>query len=212
MVRAVLDSVRQLPRLRLSSLDPAAVDDDLFALLADEPRLMPHLHLSLQAMDDLVLKRMKRRHDRARAFDVVARARAARPDVVLGADLIAGFPTETDAMFETTLRSVDALGLTWLHVFPYSARAGTPAARMPQVPGPVRRERAARLRAAGAAARARFLAGRVGTCAEVLVETKGSGRCPWYAPVTLSAPAEPGSLLPVRIHAADTERLFAEVR
>jgi threonylcarbamoyladenosine tRNA methylthiotransferase MtaB len=212
MVRAVLENVRELPRLRLSSLDPATVDDDLFALLADEPRLMPHLHLSLQAMDDLVLKRMKRRHDPARAFDVVARARAARPDVVFGADLIAGFPTETDAMFEATLRSVDALGLTWLHVFPYSARAGTPAARMPQVPGPVRRERAARLRAVGDAARARFLAGRVGTCAEVLVETKGSGRCPWYAPVALRPEAEPGSLLPVRIHAADAERLFAEVQ
>lgn len=212
MVRAVLRTVSGLPRLRLSSLDPAAVDDNLLALLGDEPRLMPHLHLSLQAMDDLVLKRMKRRHDPARAFDIVARARAARADVVLGADLIAGFPTETDAMFETTLRSVDALGLTWLHVFPYSARADTPASRMPQVPGPVRRERAARLRAAGDAARARFLASRVGSCTEVLVEAPGSGRCPWYAPVSLSVEAEPGSLLPVRIHAADTERLFAEVR
>lgn len=210
LARAVLAEVPELARLRLSSLDPAAIDDDLFSILEDEPRLMPHLHLSLQAMDDLVLKRMKRRHDRARAFDVAARARAVRPDVVLGADLIAGFPTETEAMFETTLASVDALGLTWLHVFPFSARAGTPAARMPQVAGPLRRERAARLRAAGDAARTRFLAGRVGAMTEVLVETAGVARCPSYAPVAVGNDAEPGSLLRVRIRAADTERLYAE--
>ncbi|MBK8209345.1 MAG: tRNA (N(6)-L-threonylcarbamoyladenosine(37)-C(2))-methylthiotransferase MtaB [Rhodospirillales bacterium] len=210
LARAVLAEVPELARLRLSSLDPAAVDNDLFSVLADEPRLMPHLHLSLQAMDDLVLKRMKRRHDRARAFDVATRARAVRPDVVLGADLIAGFPTESEAMFEVTLDSVEALGLTWLHVFPFSARAGTPAARMPQVPGPLRRERAARLRVAGDAARSRFLAGRVGETTDVLVETPGVARCPRYAPVAVSDDAEPGSLLRVRIRAADTERLYAE--
>ena len=210
LVRSVLTEVPELPRLQLSSLDPAALDDDLFDVLADEQRLMPHLHLSLQAMDDLVLKRMKRRHDRARVFEVAARARAARPDIVLGADLIAGFPTETESMFETTLQSVDALGLTWLHVFPFSARAGTPAARMPQIPGPLRRERAARLRAAGNAARARFLVGRVGLRTEVLVEMPAVGRCPWYAPVAVAAGAEPGTVLSVRIHAADSERLYAE--
>ncbi|HYN37666.1 MAG TPA: tRNA (N(6)-L-threonylcarbamoyladenosine(37)-C(2))-methylthiotransferase MtaB, partial [Rhodospirillales bacterium] len=127
LATAVLAEVPELPRLRLSSLDPAVIDDDLIRLLADEPRLMPHLHLSLQALDDLILKRMKRRHDRTQAFAVAARARAARPDLVLGADLIAGFPTETAAMFATTLRAVEDLGLTWLHVFPFSPRAGTPA-------------------------------------------------------------------------------------
>jgi len=211
LAATILAEVTDLPRLRLSSLDPAAMDDALFRLLAEEPRLMPHLHLSLQAIDDMVLKRMKRRHDRARTFEVVARARAARPDVVFGADLIAGFPTETEAMFANTLEAVDTLGLTWLHVFPYSARQGTPAARMPQVPGPERRERAARLRAAGDAARARFLAGCVGTETEVLVEAPGTGRCPRYAPVAISPEAEPASLLSVRIRAADHERLYAEI-
>ncbi len=171
---------------------------------------MPHLHLSLQAMDDLVLKRMKRRHGRADAFAVAARARAARPDIVFGADLIAGFPTESEAMFANTLDAVEELGLTYLHVFPYSPRPGTPAARMPQVPGAVRRERAARLRAAGVRARARYFAGRVGTTAEVLVEQPHTGRCPWYASVSLGFAAEPGTLVSVRINAACDERLYAE--
>ncbi|MFO1113763.1 MAG: tRNA (N(6)-L-threonylcarbamoyladenosine(37)-C(2))-methylthiotransferase MtaB [Rhodospirillales bacterium] len=202
LATAVLAEVPELPRLRLSSLDPAAIDDALFALLAREPRLMPHLHLSLQALDDLVLKRMKRRHDRAQAFAVAVRARAARPDVVLGADLIAGFPTETEAMFGATCAAVEALGLTWLHVFPFSPRTGTPAARMPQVPGPVRRERAARLRALGDAARSRFLASRVGMTLDVLVEAPGAGRCPGYAPVVIAEGAEPGSVVQVQISAA----------
>ena len=207
----VLAAVPELPRLRLSSLDPAAIDERLFRVMADEPRLMPHLHLSLQAMDDLLLKRMKRRHDRAGALAATARARAARPDVVFGADLIAGFPTESEAMFANTLAAIEELGLTYLHVFPYSPRPGTPAARMPQVPGPVRRERAARLRAAGVGARARYFAGRVGTIAEVLVEKAHTGRCPWYAPVALDFAVEPGTLVRVRIHAADDERLYAEM-
>ena len=211
LAASILREVPELPRLRLSSLDPAAIDEALFHLLAAEPRLMPHLHLSLQAMDNLVLKRMKRRHDRAQAFDVVARARAARPDVVFGADLIAGFPTESEAMFETTRAAVADLGLTWLHVFPFSPRQGTPAARMPQIPMPVRRERAARLRAAGDAARSQFLASRLGMRVEVLVEAPGAGRCPWYAPVAMPQGAEPGSLLPVQIRAADSERLYAEI-
>lgn len=206
----VLSAVPELPRLRLSTLDPAAVDDGVMALLESEPRLMPHLHLSLQAMDDLVLKRMKRRHSRAQAAAVAARARQARPDVVLGADLIAGFPTESEAMFANTLAAVDELGLTWLHVFPFSPRPGTPAARMPQVAKPVRQERAARLRAAGDRARARFLAGRVGAWTEVLVEDETTGRCPHYAPVVLGFAAEPGDVVPVRISRADGERLYAE--
>jgi threonylcarbamoyladenosine tRNA methylthiotransferase MtaB len=210
LLAETLASVPELSRLRLSTLDPAAIDELLFRVLAEEPRLMPHLHLSLQAMDDLVLKRMKRRHARADALAVAARARAARPDVVFGADLIAGFPTESEAMFANTLDAVEELGLTYLHVFPYSPRPGTPAPRMPQVSGPVRQERAARLRAAGLRARARYFASRIGTTAEVLVERPNSGRCAWYAPVSLGFAAEPGTLMPVRINAADDERLYAE--
>src|SRR5690606_16333137 len=160
--RRLLALVPELPRLRLSSVDPVELDEDLFRLLAEEPRLMPHLHLSIQAGDDMILKRMKRRHLRADVLRTVERARRARPSVVFGADLIAGFPTESDAAFENTLALVDEAGLTWLHVFPYSERSGTPAARMPQVAKPLRKERAARLRAAGEAAVRRFLAGQVG--------------------------------------------------
>ena len=210
LVGAILREVPELPRLRLSSLDPAAMDEALFELLAVEPRLMPHLHLSLQAMDDMVLKRMKRRHSRAQALDVAARARAARPDVVFGADLIAGFPTESETMFANTLEAIEEFGLTYLHVFPFSPRPGTPAARMPQVPGPVRQERAARLRVAGERARARFFAGCVGERVEVLVEQERIGRCPWYAPVALDFAGTPGSLVPVRLVAADADRLYGE--
>jgi threonylcarbamoyladenosine tRNA methylthiotransferase MtaB len=213
LVQAILTQVPELPRLRLSTLDPAAIDEALLQTLADDPRLMPHLHLSLQAMDDLILKRMRRRHSRANALAIAARARTARPDVVFGADLIAGFPTESEAIFLNTLNAVEEMGLTYLHVFPYSPRPNTPAARMPQVPGPARRERAARLRAAGHRARTRFFADRVGTTTEVLVESAAVGRCPWYAPVSLEAAvgAEPGTLVPVRINAADEERLYAEM-
>ncbi|MGZ8348297.1 MAG: tRNA (N(6)-L-threonylcarbamoyladenosine(37)-C(2))-methylthiotransferase MtaB [Allosphingosinicella sp.] len=214
LVQAILAHVPELSRLRLSTLDPAAIDERLFRVLAEEPRLMPHLHLSLQAMDDLILKRMKRRHSRADALAIADRARSARPDVVFGADLIAGFPTESEAMFLNTLNAVEEIGLTYLHVFPYSPRPNTPAARMPQVPATARRQRAARLRMAGTRARHRFFAGRVGASTEVLVEGEAVGRCPWYAPVSLGASiaggAEPGTLAPVRINAADEERLYAE--
>jgi len=209
MVRRVLAAVPELPRLRLSSLDPAEVDDDLLRLIADEPRLMPHLHLSLQAGDDLVLKRMKRRHDRAQALEFVARARAARRDVVFGADLIAGFPTEDEAMFGRTLDLVAEAGLTYLYVFPFSPRAGTPAARMPQVPRAVRKDRAARLRAAGDAARAEFFRSRIGTSAEVLVEQDDRGHTEHFAPTRLTTDVAPGTLVPVRIVAADADGLTA---
>jgi threonylcarbamoyladenosine tRNA methylthiotransferase MtaB len=175
--------------------------------MAEEPRLMPHVHLSLQAADDTVLKRMKRRHSRAQAMAVVERFRQARSDVVFGADLIAGFPTETDAMFANTLSAVDDMDLTYLHVFPFSARPETPAARMPQVPGPLRRERAARLRHAGERARRRFFEARVGTTAEVLVEEGRNGRCPHYAPVRLDFAAPPGSLVPIRFTGAAADHL-----
>ncbi len=203
MVERVLAAVPELKRLRLSTLDPAAIDDDLFRLFAAEERLMPHLHLSLQAMDDTVLKRMKRRHGRDDAFGAVARARKARPDAVFGADLIAGFPTETDAMFENTLSAVKDLGLAHLHVFPYSPRPGTPAARMPEVPGDVRKARAARLRAAGDDGLRRFLNGCTGTTAQVLVEKGGDGLSrgmsrglsQHYASVRLDFQAPPGALV-----------------
>lgn len=199
LARLILDRVPDLPRLRLTSLDPAAVDADVFRLLAEEPRFMPHLHLSLQACDDLILKRMKRRHTRADAAAAVARARTARPDVSLGADLIAGFPTEDETMFANTLTAIGEFGLQFLHVFPFSAREGTPAARMPQVPQAVRKERAARLRQAGEAVRAGWLAGRIGQVVEVLVEEEGVGRCPWYAPVRLPPGPPAGSLARARL-------------
>lgn len=199
LVRRLLEAVPDLKRLRLSSLDPAVMDEALFAALAEEERLMPHVHLSVQALDDMVLKRMKRRHSRAGALAFMARARAARPDVAFGADLIAGFPTETDAMFENTLAGVDEAGLTYLHVFPYSARADTPGARMPQVPAPIRKARATRLRAAGDRALARFLAAQVGREADVLVESEGRGHSAHYAPVRLAFAAPGGALVRARI-------------
>jgi threonylcarbamoyladenosine tRNA methylthiotransferase MtaB len=211
MVRRLLAQVPELPRLRLSSLDPVEIDDDLWRLIAEEPRLMPHLHLSLQAGDDLILKRMKRRHSRADAVALCARARALRPDIAFGADLIAGFPTESEAMFANTLRLVDDCGLTFLHVFPYSERPGTPAARMPAVPVPVRKDRAARLRAAGEAAAAGFMAGLVGRAASVLAETGGQGRTEHFAPVRLAGEAEPGRIVRVRLTGVADGRLLGEI-
>ena len=202
LVRTVLARVPALKRLRLGSLDPGRIDDELFHSLADEPRLMPHLHLSAQAGDDMVLKRMRRRHDRAGLDAWCARALRARPDVAFGADLIAGFPTETEAMFARTLGLVDEIGFTYLHVFPYSPRPGTPAARMPEVPLPERRARARLLREAGRAALARFLAGRVGGDEEILVEAGRRGRTAHYAPVRLGFAVEPGAIVRARAVAA----------
>jgi threonylcarbamoyladenosine tRNA methylthiotransferase MtaB len=179
----LLAEVPELPRLRLSSLDPSEIDDELWALFAEEPRLMPHLHLSLQAGDDLILKRMKRRHGRAQAIDTVRRARALRPEVAIGADLIAGFPTEDGAMFQNSLDLVAECGIAFLHVFPYSPRPGTPAARMPAVAPEIVRERAARLRSAGAAALSAELQSRIGTMGEVLIEKPGTGRADFFAAV-----------------------------
>ncbi len=196
LCRRLLALVPDLPRLRLSSIDPVEVDDDLLRLVADEPRLMPHFHLSMQAGDDLILKRMKRRHLRGDAIDLCARIRALRPDVVFGADLIAGFPTETEDMFQRSLDIVDECGLTHLHVFPYSARPGTPAARMPQVPGDVRKDRAQRLRAHGATALGAFLDSRIGASADVLVEREGRGLSEHYTEVLLpDSSAAPGEIV-----------------
>lgn len=208
LVRTVLARVPNLARLRLSTVDPAAIDDAVFAALAEDERMMPHLHLSLQAADDMVLKRMKRRHNRRKAAEVVERARAARPGILFGADLIAGFPTETDAMFANTMAAVREFGLTYLHVFPFSPRAGTPAARMPQVPVTIRKERAAALREAGARARRHQFEARIGTTTTILVETEHAGRCPDYAPVKLSFGAAPGQLIRVRIAGAADDYLM----
>ena len=199
MVRRLLAAVPELQRLRLSSLDPAEIDAELWRLLAEEERLMPHLHLSLQAGDDLVLKRMKRRHCRGEAITVAKRARALRPEVALGADLIAGFPTETEEMFGNTLNLIGECGLAFVHVFPYSVRPGTPAARMPQLPDAVIKERAARLRAAGQAALAAALCDRIGTETEVLVERTGIGRAAFYALVSFTDPEPIGSVRRMRL-------------
>jgi threonylcarbamoyladenosine tRNA methylthiotransferase MtaB len=194
MVRRLLALIPELPRLRLSSLDPAEIDAELWRLLAEEVRLMPHLHLSLQAGNDLILKRMRRRHSRADAIAVAVRARALRPEVVFGADLIAGFPTESEEMFGHTLDLIGECGLAFVHVFPFSARAGTAAARMPQLQGAVIKERAARLRSAGRAVLAAELSARVGTETDVLIEGAGKGRAAFYAPVTFTGSETVGAV------------------
>jgi threonylcarbamoyladenosine tRNA methylthiotransferase MtaB len=209
IVRRLLALLPELPRLRLSSLDPCEIDDDLWRLIAEEPRLMPHLHLSIQAGSDLILKRMKRRHLRADVLAVARRARDLRPGIAFGADLIAGFPTETEAAFAETLALVEEADLTMLHVFPYSERAGTPAARMPAVPKAVRRERAGRLREAGAAAAARFDATRLGRPVRVLAETETRGHCEHFRPVRLAAPAVPGAIVTATVTGADSHGLLA---
>ena len=211
-VRRLLQAVPELPRLRLSSIDPVEIDPALETLFAEEPRLMPHLHLSVQAGDDLVLKRMKRRHGRADVLALCQRLRALRPSIAFGADLIAGFPTETQAMFENTRRLVEEAGLVWLHVFPYSPRPGTPAARMPQVPGPERRARAAALRAAAEGPRRRFLEGRIGGESRVLLEKPDSGRDECFAEVAFDRPTgAPGDVVRARVTGATGERLIGTV-
>ncbi|MFQ5533676.1 MAG: tRNA (N(6)-L-threonylcarbamoyladenosine(37)-C(2))-methylthiotransferase MtaB [Sphingomonadales bacterium] len=207
----ILDGVPGLSRLRLSSLDPVDIDDRLLELIAGERRVMPHLHLSAQAGDDMVLKRMKRRHLRADLVSLCGTLRARRPDIVFGADLIAGFPTESEAMFQNTLALVEDCGLTFLHVFPYSARPGTPAARMPQLPVPVRKERAARLRGAGAEALARFLDFQIGRTVEVLVEKCEQGRAfghsEQFAPVWIEQPVSAHTTIEARVTGVQGQQL-----
>ncbi|MEN2989281.1 tRNA (N(6)-L-threonylcarbamoyladenosine(37)-C(2))-methylthiotransferase MtaB [Tistrella sp. BH-R2-4] len=214
LVRRVLRLVPDLARLRLSSIDSAEIDPELMQALAEEPRLMPHLHLSLQAGDDMILKRMKRRHSRAQAVAFADAVRRIRPDAVFGADLIAGFPTETDAMFENSLTLIDDMGLVHLHVFPYSARNGTPAARMPQVPVAIRRDRARLLREAGARGLARWLDGQIGRDLPVLIETPATARSEGFALVRLNRPVDPalaGSITTIRVTGADTETLAGDI-
>ncbi len=199
LVRRVLKLVPDLARLRISSIDSIEADPALMEAIATEPRLMPHLHLSLQAGDDMILKRMKRRHLRDDAIRFCEEARALRPDMAFGADIIAGFPTETEAMFENSLRLVGDCGLTWLHVFPYSPRQGTPAARMPQVNGAVIRDRAARLRAAGNRARDAFLDRQQGRVVNVLTEAARMGRSETFAEVVFETDQHEGALISARI-------------
>ncbi|MDO5620832.1 MAG: tRNA (N(6)-L-threonylcarbamoyladenosine(37)-C(2))-methylthiotransferase MtaB [Paracoccus sp. (in: a-proteobacteria)] len=209
LVMRILRLVPDLPRLRISSIDSIEADENLMLAIATEPRLMPHLHLSLQAGDDMILKRMKRRHLRDDAIRFCNEARRLRPDIVFGADIIAGFPTETEAMFENSVRLVDDCGLTFLHVFPFSARKGTPAARMPRVPGPAIKDRAARLRAAGDAALAAHLAAQVGVTHRVLTEGPRLGRTEQFTEVSFDRDMPEGALLDVRILGHDGQRLRA---
>jgi threonylcarbamoyladenosine tRNA methylthiotransferase MtaB len=209
LVKAILKHVPELERLRLSSVDSIEADADLIDAFAQEARLMPHLHLSLQAGDDLILKRMKRRHSRNDAIALCARLRALRPDIVFGADIIAGFPTETESMFQRSLDLVEECGLVHLHVFPFSPRPGTPAARMPQVEPSIAKERARRLREKGASTLARHLDGEIGTKRRVLVESDNAGRTEQFLPVQLARPAEPGAILEVAIAGHDGRRLLA---
>jgi threonylcarbamoyladenosine tRNA methylthiotransferase MtaB len=209
LVRKILKEVPQLQRLRLSSIDSVEADADLLDAVANEPRLMPHLHLSLQAGDNLVLKRMKRRHRRSDAIQFCNDMRHLRPDVVFGADIIAGFPTETEEMFARSLDLVDECGLTFLHVFPFSPRPGTPAARMPQVAPQVIKERAARLRERGVAALRRHLDGEVGHRRRVLAETHALGRTEQFTQVALRGLAEPGRILDIEIAGHDGRQLIA---
>jgi threonylcarbamoyladenosine tRNA methylthiotransferase MtaB len=207
----MLALVPGLERLRLSSLDPVEIDETLWRLIGEEQRLMPHLHLSVQAGDDMILKRMKRRHLRADALAACRRARDLRPGIALGADMIAGFPTEDEAMFARSVAFVEEAALDYLHVFPYSARPGTPAARMPQLPGNIVKEHAAKLREAGAAATARAFAARIGTVAQVLVEKAGFGHSEHYAPVRFTGAAKIGSIAAVQIAGAARDALSGAI-
>ena len=209
LVKRILRDVPELVRLRLSSIDSVEADSDLLDALANERRLMPHLHLSLQSGDDLILKRMKRRHARRDAISFCERVRRLRPDVVFGADIIAGFPTETEAMFAHSLDLVDECGLTQLHVFPFSLRPGTPAARMPQVDRAIVKDRARRLRTKGEMALAAYLDGEIGARRRVLVESRALGHTEQFMPVRLAASVEPGVILDLAIKAHDGRQLLA---
>ncbi len=199
LVLRILKLVPDLPRLRISSIDSVEADPALMQAIATEPRLMPHLHLSLQAGDNLILKRMKRRHSRDDAIAFCEEARRLRPAMTFGADIIAGFPTETEEMFQRSLSLVDDCGLTWLHVFPYSPRNGTPAARMPQVPGAAIKSRAARLRAAGDAAAQRHLTAQIGQTHRVLLENPRMGRTEQFTEVTFATDQPEGAIITARI-------------
>jgi threonylcarbamoyladenosine tRNA methylthiotransferase MtaB len=203
LVGRILKLVPELPRLRISSIDAAEIDADLLRCLKEEERLAPYLHLSLQHGDDMILKRMKRRHLRADALKLVADVRAARPDIALGADLIAGFPTESDEAFDNLLSLVEDAGLAFVHAFPFSPRPGTPAARMPQLQRPLIKERAARLRAVGEAALIRHLEAQVGRTVAALVEKEGVARAPDFTEIRVEGPASVGEIVAIRLTGHD---------
>ncbi len=208
LVKTILKEVPDLPRLRLSSIDSIEADEDLMDALANEKRLMPHLHLSLQSGDNMILKRMKRRHLRENSIEFCENVRRIRPDIVFGADIIAGFPTETDEMFENSIRIVEECGLTHLHVFPFSPREGTPAARMPLVNRRIVKARAARLRAAGDAAYTGHLHGLVGTRQKILIEREGLGRTEGFTLVGIHG-GTPGQIIERMINGHDSDKLLA---
>jgi len=212
LVQRILKLVPDLPRLRISSIDSIEADPALVEAIKFAPRLMPHLHLSLQAGDNMILKRMKRRHAREDAIEFCADMRAARPEIVFGADIIAGFPTETDAMFENSLKLVVDCGLTWLHVFPFSAREGTPAARIPPVDGRIVKARAAQLRALGDVRVADYLAEQVGRTAQVLIETPNMGRTEGFAEVAFNSPQPVGQIVTARLESGLTGKLSGVAR
>jgi threonylcarbamoyladenosine tRNA methylthiotransferase MtaB len=209
LVQAILRHVPHLPRLRISSIDSIEADDALYDAIASDRRLMPHLHLSLQSGDDLILKRMKRRHLRSDTLEFVTRVRTLRPDMAFGADIIAGFPTETEAMFESSLSIVSEAQLTYLHVFPYSPRLGTPAARMPQVPRAVAKARAAKLRAEGGVQYNKLCESRIGTVESVLVERNGMGRTEQFVPIAVPGHAA-GELIAARVTGVNDSGLVGE--
>jgi threonylcarbamoyladenosine tRNA methylthiotransferase MtaB len=209
LVKALLRDLPELPRLRLSSIDAVEVDDDLRDAIATEPRLMPHLHLSLQAGDDLILKRMKRRHSREDAVAFCSQMRELRPEIAFGADLIAGFPTEDEAMFQRSLDLIGECDLAFVHVFPYSPRPGTPAARMPQLSGTVVSERAARLRETAACAHRRHLEARIGRPLSVLTERGNTGRAEDFTLVRFGRDVKAGEIVPVSARSADEKALIS---
>ena len=208
MIRRVLALVPELKRLRLSSLDPVEIDEDLWRLIAEEPRLMPHLHLSAQSGDDMILKRMKRRHLRQDMLDLCSKARNLRPEIEFGADIITGFPTETEEMFQNTLDIVEQCDLTYLHVFPYSEREGTPAAKMPPVDPAVRKERAKRLRHLGDKQLQKLLKRYVNKTVDIVVEKDNFGRSESFAPVVLEQDMQPGQLARVKLDAINGDKLL----
>ena len=211
LVRRVLKLVPELPRLRLSSIDPAEVDEVLFEMLTTDQRMSPYLHLSLQSGDDMILKRMKRRHSRQDVIDLCQRLKQARPDFTFGADVIAGFPTETDEMFENSLTIISEISIPWLHVFPFSARAGTPAAKIPPIDGTVIKARAKTLREAGDQARARHLKTRIGSEDTALFEETGFGRLPDFSRIKVDNPASAASLARIRITNANEDYLIGQI-
>tara|TARA_B100000963_G_scaffold212679_1_gene185327 strand:+ start:65 stop:1303 length:1239 start_codon:yes stop_codon:yes gene_type:complete len=210
LVRAILDGVPDLPRLRLSSIDAIEIDQALLDMVIHEPRLMPHLHLSLQAGDDMILKRMKRRHSRAEALAFCEKLKTGRPDIAFGADLIAGFPTETEAMFENSRRLIGDCDLSFVHVFPFSPRPNTPAARMPQLDGGLIKQRAANLRETAQSQFRNWLARQRGQTARVLVEKPGEGRAENFARIRLDVKHESGALVDVKINGNDGLMLIGE--